>query len=226
VAVTQGLVERIGYEFRDPNLLMRALTHSSYREENGHDYEAMEFLGDRVLGLIVAEELYLRDPHMAEGPLTQSLKGLVCTETLAEVAGELGLAEALRAEKRGSTNSVRASVNVLADACEALIAAIYLDAGLEGARSFVLRHWKDRFDSVRFDLKDPKTTLQEWTGAHALAGPVYQVVSRHGPHHDPTFIVDVTVQNRSPARGEGRSKRQAEQEAARALLIREGIWLE
>jgi ribonuclease-3 len=226
VAVTQGLIERIGYQFRDPNLLMRALTHSSFRAKNGHDYEAMEFLGDRVLGLIIAEELYRRDPHMAEGPLTQSLKSLVCTETLAEIAGELGLADALRAEKRGNTNSVRASVNVLADACEALIAAVYLDAGLEGARSFVRRHWKDRFDSVRFDLKDPKTTLQEWAGARALAGPVYEVVGRHGPHHDPTFIVDVTVENYGPARGEGRSKRQAEQEAARALLKREGIWVE
>jgi ribonuclease-3 len=226
LAVSQALTKRIGYEFRDPSLLTRALTHSSYRDEKGHDYEAMEFLGDRILGLIVAEELYRRDPHMAEGLLTQSLKSLVCTDTLAEVAAELGLAEALRAEKPGSTNSVRASVNVLADACEALIAAIYLDAGLEGARSFVRRHWKDRFDSVRFDLKDPKTTLQEWTGAHALAGPVYQVISRHGPHHDPTFIIDVTVQNYGPARGEGRSKRQAEQEAARALLMREGIWVE
>jgi ribonuclease III len=138
----------------------------------------------------------------------------------------LRIAEALRTEKRGSTNSVRASVNVLADACEALIAAIYLDAGLEGARSFVLRHWKDRFESVRFDLKDPKTTLQEWTGARALPGPVYQVAGRLGPHHDPTFIVDVTIGNYDPARGEGKSKRQAEQEAARALLKREGIWVE
>jgi ribonuclease III len=205
---------------------MRALTHSSFQAKNGHDYEAMEFLGDRILGLIVAEELYRRDPHMAEGPLTQSLKSLVCTETLAEIAGELGVAEALRTEKRGSTNSVRASVNVLADACEALIAAIYLDAGLEGARSFVLRHWKDRFDSVRFDLKDPKTTLQEWTGARGLPVPVYQVVARHGPHHDPTFVVDVAVGNYDPAQGEGRSKRQAEQEAARALLKREGVWID
>jgi ribonuclease III len=226
VAFTQGLVERIGYQFRDPELLTRALTHSSYREQNGHDYEALEFLGDRVLGLIVADELYRRDPHMSEGELTQSLKSLVRTETLAEVAGELGLAEALRAEKRGSTNSVRASVNVLADACEALIAAIYLDAGLEAARSFIRLHWKDRFDSVRLDIKDPKTTLQEWTGARALAGPVYEVVTRRGPQHEPTFVVDVTIENYNPARGEGRSKRQAEQEAARALLIREGIWVE
>ena len=90
----------------------------------------------------------------------------------------------------------------------------------------MLRHWKDRFESVRFDLKDPKTTLQEWTGARALPGPVYLVVGRQGPHHDPTFIVDVTVGNYDPARGEGRSKRQAEQEAARALLKREGIWVE
>jgi ribonuclease III len=226
VAATQGLVERIGYQFRDASLLTRALTHSSFRAKNGHDYEAMEFLGDRVLGLIVAEELYRRDPHMAEGPLTQSLKSLVCTETLAEIAGELQVAEALRTEKRGSTNSVRASVNVLADACEALIAAIYLDAGLEGARSFVLRHWKDRFERVRVDLKDPKTTLQEWAGARALPGPIYQVVGRHGPHHDPMFIVAVTVGSFDSAKGEGRSKRQAEQEAARALLKREGIWVE
>lgn len=226
VAQSKGLAEKVGYHFKNTELLTRALTHSSYRLKKGHDYEALEFLGDRVLDLVVAEELYRRDPHMDEGPLTQSLKALVCTETLAEVARELGLPEALRAEKRGSMNTVRTSSNVLADACEALIAAIYLDGGIGAARSFILRHWGDRFEAVRFDVKDPKTTLQEWTGARSLAPPVYRIVSRSGPQHEPLFIVDVEVEKHAPARGEGKSKRQAEQEAARALLVREGVWIE
>jgi ribonuclease III len=226
VGQTRGLAEKIGYKFTDAELLTRALTHSSYRLKKGHDYEALEFLGDRVLGLIVAEELYRRDPHMAEGSLTQSLKMLVCTETLAQIARELGLADALRAEKRGSANTVRTSSNVLADACEALIAAIYLDGGIDKARSFIRQHWGERFDSVRFDIKDPKTTLQEWAGARALGPPVYRIVSWSGPQHEPLFVVDVEVENHLSARGEGKSKRQAEQEAAKALLVREGVWVE
>jgi ribonuclease-3 len=222
VGQTEGLAEKIGYRFKDPELLTRALTHSSFRLKKEHNYEALEFLGDRVLGLIVAEELYRRDPHMAEGSLTQCLKALVCTDTLAQVARELGLREALRTEKRSNTNTVRASSNVLADACEALLAAIYLDGGIDMARSFILRHWGNRFDNVRFDIKDPKTTLQEWTGARALAPPVYRIVSRIGPQHDPSFVVEVTMEKHAPATGQGKSKRQAEQE----LLVRERVWVE
>lgn len=222
----KALAEKIGYHFKHPDLLTRALTHPSYPGKKAQNYEVLEFLGDRVLDLVVAEELYRRDPHMAEGSLTQSLKGLVRTETLAQVARELGLAEWLRAEKRGGAHKVRTSNNVLADACEALIAAIYLDGGIEAARQFIMRHWQLRFDSVRFDLKDPKTTLQEWTGARALAPPVYRVVSRTGPQHDPMFIVDVEVEKHASARGEGKSKRQAEQDAARSLLEREGVRVE
>jgi ribonuclease-3 len=159
--------------------------------------------------------------------LTQSLKALVRTETLAEVARELGLPEAIRAEKHGNASRlVRASSNVLADACEALIAAIYLDGGLASARSFILQHWGKRFDNVRFDVKDPKTTLQEWTGARAMQPPVYRVVSRSGPQHEPLFVVDVAIDKHEAARGEGRTKRQAEQDAARALLKRQGVSLE
>ena len=132
----------------------------------------------------------------------------------------------LRAEKRSSKSMVRTSRKVLADVCEALIAAIYLDGGVEEARGFVRRHWGKRFNLVRFDLKDPKTTLQEWTGAQALQPPVYCVVSRSGPQHEPSFVVDVAVEKHAPARGEGKSKRQAEQEAAKALLLREGLWIE
>lgn len=222
----KDLTERIGYRFKNPKLLTRALTHSSYQRKKAPDYEALEFLGDRVLDLIVAEELYRRDPQMPEGALTQSLKALVCTETLAEVAGELGLPHALRAEKPSSKSTVRTSKNVLADVCEALIAAIYLDGGVEPAKSFVHRHWGKRLQTVRFDQKDPKTTLQEWTGANALPPPVYRIASRSGPQHEPSFVVDVTVEKHAPARGEGKSKRQAEQEAAKALLLREGLWLE
>jgi ribonuclease III len=222
----KGLAEKIGYKFQDPKLLTQALTHSSYRKKGQHDFEALEFLGDRVLDLVVAEALYRRDPNMAEGPLTLSLKALVCTETLAAVARELGLPEAIRAEKRGSANTVRTSSNVLADACEALIAAVYLDGGIEAARSFILQHWGKRFESVRFDVKDPKTTLQEWTGSRAMAPPVYRIVSRSGPQHEPLFVVDVAIEKHEAARGEGKTKRQAEQDAAKALLMREGVWVE
>jgi ribonuclease-3 len=219
------VAEKIGYRFKHRELLTRALTHSSYRSRKGDDYEALEFLGDRVLDLVVAEELYNRDPNMKEGALTQSLKALVRTETLAQVGRSLGLAEWLRAEKRGS-GAVRASSNVLADACEALIAAIYLDGGIDSARKFILQNWGELFDSVRADVKDPKTTLQEWTSARSLAPPLYKVVSRSGPQHQPMFIVDVEIADHHPARGEGKSKRQAEQEAAKRLLLREGVWVE
>jgi ribonuclease III len=219
------VAQKIGYRFKHPELLTRALTHSSYPTRKGHDYEALEFLGDRVLDLVVAEELYRRDPNMSEGALTQSLKALVRTETLAQIARSLGLAEWLRAERHGS-GTVRASSNVLADSCEALIAAIYLDGGIESARSFVLQNWGELFDGVRADIKDPKTTLQEWTSANSISAPIYKVVSRSGPQHQPMFIVDVEIGDHPPARGEGKSKRQAEQEAAKSLLLREGVWVE
>jgi ribonuclease-3 len=224
VAKEKTFAQRIGHKFKDPKLLTRALTHSSFKKE-GHNYEALEFLGDRVLDLVVAEELYRRDPNMSEGRLTQSLKSLVCTETLAQVARELGLPEALRTEKR-STHTVRASNNVLADSCEALIAAIYLDGGIEPARQFVQKHWGERFANLRSDQKDAKSTLQEWADARLLAPPNYRVVNRSGPQHEPLFVVEVAVKDRAAAIGEGKSKRQAEQEAARALLVREGVWVE
>jgi ribonuclease-3 len=219
------VAEKIGYRFKHPELLTRALTHSSYRSRKGHDYEALEFLGDRVLDLVVAEELYRRDPNMTEGALTQSLKALVRTETLAQVGRSLGLAEWLRAERHGGI-AVRASSNVVADACEALIAAIYLDGGIDSARKFILHNWAELFDGVRADVKDPKTTLQEWTSARSLTPPVYTVVTRSGPQHQPMFVVDVEIADLAPARGEGKTKRQAEQEAARSLLLREGVWVE
>ncbi|HEY7747414.1 MAG TPA: ribonuclease III [Aestuariivirgaceae bacterium] len=220
---TKGLAEKIGYEFKNKELLTRALTHASYGK--GHDYQALEFLGDRILGLVVAEELYRRDPHMREGLLTQSLKTLVRTETLAEVARQLKLSDALRTEPRG-THTVRASSNVLADACEALIAAVYLDGGLDAARSFILRHWGSRFDDVRHDEKDAKSTLQEWTGARAMPSPVYTIIGQSGPQHDPLFVVDVAIEKYPSARGEGKTRRQAEQQAAKAFLTRTGVWVE
>lgn len=221
-SATEGVAARIGHVFRNKKLLVRAFTHSSFREKNEKNYQALEFLGDRVLGLIVADELHRRDPDSSEGNLSLRFKKLVRTDTLAEIAQELDLASGIRAETQGLI-AVQASRNVLADICEALIAAIYLDGGLESARAFVLRHWAERLNDLLPDSKDSKSMLQEWTAKKDLSLPSYRELKRTGPKHDHTFFVKVYVEGLEPAQGEGKSKRDAEQNAARVLLVREGV---
>lgn len=215
---------RIGHEFANANRLERALTHASTRNPAGGNYERLEFLGDRVLGLCVAELLFSHFHEASEGELSVRLNQLVSAQTCGEVADELGLHEFIRtgADVKHVTGKRMASVR--ADVVESLIAAIYLDAGLEAARTFVHRHWKVRALADDAAKRDAKTELQEWAHARYGVTPVYRITERIGPDHDPVFTVSVEIEGARPASGESRSKRAAEQAAATAILEREGVW--
>ena len=218
-----GLAERLGHGFARPELLARALTHPSAalrRDGIDDSYERLEFLGDRVLGLIVADLLMARFPREAEGALALRHAELVRRETLAEVAGEIGLEDYLRLAKGEEAAGERQNPALLANACEAVIGALYLDGGLAVAWAFVERLWAARLEADARPPQDAKTALQEWAQARALRLPKYREVGRKGPAHEPYFTLEVEVGGQQPARGEGRSKRLAEQAAAARLLAR------
>ncbi|MBK8458330.1 MAG: ribonuclease III [Phyllobacteriaceae bacterium] len=219
--VAEALAALTGHDFRQTDNLRRALTHASARNDAGADYERLEFLGDRVLGLIAADMLVARHPQADQGELALRYNALVNAETLAGVADELGLAEFVQTGAEISLASARKLINLRADIVEALIAAVYLDGGLEPARRFIERYWGKRADAEPEARRDPKTALQEWAHRAAGASPVYEIVAREGPDHAPLFRVRVTVAALAPAEAEGRSRRAAEQFAAAALLARE-----
>jgi ribonuclease III len=214
------ITARLGYRFRDRSLLMHALTHASSASQRP-DYQRLEFLGDRVLALVIAEELYRRNPTKPEGALSSRFSALVSGELCAAVAREAGIGEHVRLGRRETADGIHLSVGVLGDVMEALIAAIYLDGGLEAARALILRLWEPHMEARA--RKDSKTYLQEWALGQAFAIPGYRVVSQDGPHHAPVFAVEVKVDGRPAAIGEGPTKRSAEQAAASAFLKREGI---
>ena len=211
-----------GVRFADPALLAQALTHSNdaARGCEGRDYERLEFLGDRVLGLVIAEELFRRYPGEGEGLLARRLNQLVRRETCAEVARRLGLHELMRTAKTAERAQVQASQKVLADLCESVIAAIYLDQGLEAARSFIISMWRPLFERHAQPPRDAKSALQEWAAARGLPPPTYEEVARTGPDHAPEFTVRVSVSGLGRETGAGPSKRAAEQAAAGRLLER------
>jgi ribonuclease-3 len=224
-ALADVLRERTGHDFADLERLQRALTHASARGvRSGADYERFEFLGDRVLGLVVADMLFKAFPAAAEGELSVRLNALVNAEALAEIADEIGLTEFIRAGSEVKTLAGRKRVNIRADALESLIAALYLDGGLDVARRFITRYWEPRSKITGAARRDPKTELQEWAHQAAAATPSYQVEGREGPDHDPVFTVSVRVGTFEPAVGTGRSKREAEQAAAAIMLQRQGAW--
>ncbi len=215
-----------GHRFAAPGRLERALTHASARGRDGADYERLEFLGDRVLGLVVAEMLFRDYPAANEGELSVRLNQLVSAETCAAVAEEIGLHEFIITGTEIKSLTGRKRQNLRADVMESVIATMYLDGGLDAVRPFIHAHWSDWARSEFAARRDAKTQLQEWV--HQLSGsrvPVYTVESREGPDHDPVFTVVVAVDGIEPARGTGRSKREAEQTAAEAMLMREGVWL-
>ncbi|KJS21648.1 MAG: ribonuclease III [Hoeflea sp. BRH_c9] len=216
--------ERIGHVFANPVRLERALTHASIRNPVGGNYERLEFLGDRVLGLCVAELLFTHFRDASEGELSVRLNQLVSAQTCGEVADELGLHEFIRTGADVKKMTDKRMANVRADVVESLIAAVYLDAGLEAARSFIHRHWKKRALAEDAARRDAKTELQEWAHARFGVTPVYKVTDRSGPDHEPVFSVVVQIEGTEPATGESQSKRAAEQVAATALLEREGVW--
>ncbi|MDZ7824341.1 MAG: ribonuclease III [Ahrensia sp.] len=216
--------QRTGHTFTDLARLDRALTHSSARYRTGRDYERLEFLGDRVLGLCVAQMLFADFLDANEGELSVRLNALVNADTLAEVADELGLHEFIRTGADIPDLTSARQKNVRADVVESLIATIYLDGGLEAARSFIHRYWGPRAQNVMAARRDAKTELQEWTHKYHGTSPSYEELSREGPDHEPVFVIKVTVGKLASERGEGRSKRLAEQAAAEKILRREGVW--
>lgn len=211
---------RIGHSFAKPELLLRAVTHSSISSATRPDNQRLEFLGDRVLGLVMSEALLMADLAASEGQLAPRFNALVRKETCADVARQIGLGDVLKLGRSEMLSGGRRKEALLGDAMEALIAAVYLDAGFVAARDLVLRLWGDRVHTVKQDARDPKTSLQEWAQARAMPPPKYEMVGRSGPDHQPMFIVAVVLQNGAREEAEAGSKRAAEQEAARNLLAR------
>lgn len=218
------LVALTGHRFKDLERLDRALTHSSAKHRTGKDYERLEFLGDRVLGLCVAEMLFSKFLVANEGELSVRLNALVNADTLAEVADELNIHEFIRAGADVRDVQSDRQKNMRADVVEALIATIYLDDGLDAARAFVKRFWAERALNVTAARRDAKTELQEWTHKYHGGMPSYVEISREGPDHEPVFVIEVTVGKLKPESATGRSKRLAEQAAAEKILRRERVW--
>lgn len=214
--------ERIGYRFSDTALLVQALTHGSTAKHKG-TYQRLEFLGDRILGLVIAEYLFRTHPGYSEGDLTARHSALVRGEACAAAGDTIGLSGMVITGMGDRALGAKLSRTILGDVMEALVAAVYLDGGLEAARAFVLRAWSGLLDPTAAAVKDPKTFLQEWALARALPIPAYRIVSREGPEHEPVFAVAVDVKGMAPAEGTARSKRAAEMAAAEAFLKREGI---
>ena len=208
--------ERIGHAFSRPELLIEALTHPSMGG-TAHN-QRLEFLGDRVLGLVIAEALLDQDPRAAEGKLAPRLNALVRKETCAEVASALDLGAALRMGRSEMLSGGRRKQALLGDAMEAVIAAVYLDAGLAAARAVILNHWAGRIAVARSQAPDAKTALQEWAQGRGQPTPVYADVARAGPDHAPLFSVEVRLEDGRNAEGCASSKRAAQQRAAEALL--------
>lgn len=218
-----SLQDILGHRFKDLSRLNEALTHPSVggvnRAKVGKGYERLEFLGDRVLGLIVAEWLLERFPKEQEGALARRLTALVRAEALVVVAGRIGLGQYLRLAPGEQAGDVKPAI--LADACEAVIGALYLDGGLPAAAGFVRRHWDAALEGAKAaPPQDPKTGLQEWALARGQKLPLYTDIGRTGPDHAPVFQVSVTVQGFEPSVATGPSKRAAEKTAAEALLSR------
>lgn len=214
----------LGHTFADKQWLDRALTHSSTGGGKGSNYERLEFLGDRVLGLCIADLLFSTFKDATEGELSVRLNQLVSAESCASVSDDIGLHQYIRTGSDVKKLTGKRMLNVRADVVESLIAAIYLDAGLEAARSFIFRNWEKRANSSANGRRDAKTELQEWSHAKFGSTPRYRVDDRSGPDHEPQFTVTVEIEGVEPASGVERSKRAAEQVAATKLLEREGIW--
>ena len=216
-----ALEKRLGYEFADKELLRRALTHSSAispAKRVHSSYQRLEFLGDRVLGLVVADLMYRRRPEANEGELSRTLNSVVRKESCAEVARNLRLGEdVVLGDSEARTGGADKDA-ILADVCEAIIGAIYSDGGLQKAYKFVERSFAAHLSNQDARKADAKTALQEWAQGRGLPLPSYTEVSREGPPHDPLFTISVEVAGQPPQSGTGRSKRMAEQDAAAQLL--------
>jgi ribonuclease III len=219
-AELKALEGRIGYQFQRPELLLRAVTHSSMSSATRDDNQRLEFLGDRVLGLVMAEALLARDAKATEGQLAPRYNALVRKEACADVARQIALGDVLKLGRSEMISGGRRKLALLGDAMEALIAAVYLDAGFDPARALILRLWGERIGAVDDDARDAKTALQEWAQARGLPPPKYVELKRSGPDHAPVFTMAAQLETGDSESATAGSKRQAEQAAAKALLDR------
>ncbi|SLN58609.1 Ribonuclease 3 [Roseovarius litorisediminis] len=216
----KALEARLGHQFNRPELLVRAVTHSSMSSVTRDDNQRLEFLGDRVLGLVMAEALLEHDKSASEGQLAPRFNALVRKETCADVAREVDIGVVLKLGRSEMMSGGRRKQALLGDAMEAVIAAVYRDAGFDVARDMILRLWGDRVSAVEADARDAKTALQEWAQALGFQPPSYVETARSGPDHAPQFTIAVRLDNGESSQATAGSKRQAEQAAARALLDR------
>ena len=221
----KSLEEKLGYTFQDRGLLDNALTHSSCANESRgklQSNERLEFLGDSILGMVVADHLYRNHPDLPEGELTRTRAALVCEESLVEVAQELGLGEYLRLGRGEESGGGRRRPSIQADAVEAVLAAVYLDGGIGAAQEFVERTLIPRMslDMAR-EPENPKSALQEKLQEDGIT-PTYKLVETQGPPHDRTFVAQVFAGTQGLARGTGRTKKEAESQAAKSTLARLG----
>ncbi|MBS0247897.1 MAG: ribonuclease III [Proteobacteria bacterium] len=225
-----ALEQRIGHTFADKTLLDRALTHisalSGGPQNRVSSYQRLEFLGDHVLGLVISDMLYRTFPKANEGELSKRLADLVRKETCAAVAKEMDLGPALRLGNSEAHAGGRLRATILADACEGLVGAVFVDGGYAAAEALIAKFWQERMLKSVKPLRDAKTMLQEWAQARGLPTPAYKEIGRTGPHHDPEFKVAVSLPDRPPAEGLGASKRAAEQAAAAAMLTSVGVKLD
>lgn len=221
-----GLEAALGYQFKDRKLLERALTHASVRSVSAkaQDNERLEFLGDRVLGLAVAEMLHAALPDHPEGELARYFNRLVRGATCAAVGREIGIGAHLILSDSEAGHGGRDKDTILADAIEAVLGAVFVESGFDAGRKTVKRLWGDRFALKASSFIDAKSALQEWAQGRGLPLPSYVEVSRDGPDHAPSFVTEVRIDGVLAARGTGASKRHAEQAAASTLLTREGVW--
>jgi len=219
---------KIGYEFADKSLLDSALTHISALsgKSRSGSYQRLEFLGDHVLGLVISDMLFRAFAKADEGELSRRLADLVRKEACAEVARKIDLGSAIRLGASEANAGGRHRTAILADVCEALVGAVFLDGGYTAASALVGQLWGERLRTPASPPGATKTVLQEWAQARGLPTPSYREVARTGPHHDPEFLVAVDLGEFTPAEGMGRSKRAAEQAAAAAMLTREGVQVE
>ena len=220
------LSSRLGYVFDDPELALLALTHASARagQKPIEDNERLEFLGDRVLGLAIAELLSSRFPEAHEGELARWLNQLVRTETCAAIAEHWKLGELITMSGGEAESGGRRKKTILGNACEAVLGAVFADGGYEPAKTIVHRFWSPLIADLEGTTPDAKSVLQEWVQGRGLPLPHYVEVARKGPDHAPLFTAEVHIEGVEPERGEGANKRSAEQAAALAFLLREGVW--
>lgn len=209
------LAKSIGKEPGDETLYIRAVTHGSFGDE---DYQRLEFLGDRVLGLTIAAQLYKQFPKEPEGKLSQRLNGLVSGKVCGEIARNIGISDHLLLGKQARDDGARQSAKVLGDVMESLIGAVYLDLGMETAKDFILKHWGDRISGMAKDVRHPKSALQEWAAAHNRKMPAYELVEKAGPHHDLRFTVKVSINKVGEIEATASSIQTAETTAAKLFL--------